>query len=59
MFRAFQHAMQANLPFLLILLRRTISVNKVCLMISNNSLTFTKETYGTTGMIIGLIERNE
>ena len=51
LFRAFQHAMQANLPFLLILLRRTISVNKVCQMISNNSVTFTKETYGMTGMI--------
>ena len=33
MFRAFQHAMEANLPYLLILLRRTISVNKVCQMI--------------------------
>ena len=51
MFFAFRNAMQANLRFLFILLGRTIGVNIVCPIISNNSVTFTKETYEMTGMI--------
>ena len=39
------------ISLLLVLLRRIITVNKVFQMFSNNSSTFTKETYGMTGMI--------